>query len=252
MDKDTIKRNFSQCAACYDMYSDIQNKCTLKLIDIIEDKNPCDILEIGCGTGNYTRLLKNRFPDAYITAVDISPGMIEVAKEKFKNGRVRFYIEDGENLNIDKTFNLITSSSVFQWFDNPKSSFEKYSRMLTKNGTFVFSAFGPDTFKELQNVVSSHKPGASISAGHFISKQEIQSLLKSAFGESFIFEETITKRYASLLDMLKSIKYTGTRGDTKTDRLWTKNLLKSLQDIYTDMFGGITATYQIFFCKCKT
>lgn len=41
------------------------------------------ILELGCGPGNVTRLLKSRFPGARITAIDLAPTMIEIARQQF-------------------------------------------------------------------------------------------------------------------------------------------------------------------------
>ena len=38
------------------------------------------ILELGCGPGNVTKLLKIRFPESQITAIDLAPNMIEIAR----------------------------------------------------------------------------------------------------------------------------------------------------------------------------
>ena len=38
------------------------------------------ILELGCGPGNVTRALKNRLPESEITAIDLAPRMIEIAR----------------------------------------------------------------------------------------------------------------------------------------------------------------------------
>ena len=49
---------------------------TLKLLP---DLNSCDVLEVGCGRGDFTIELARRFPKARITGVDFSPKAIEVA-----------------------------------------------------------------------------------------------------------------------------------------------------------------------------
>ena len=53
-----------------------------------------DILELGCGTGALTALIRQRHPAAAITAVDAAPDMIEIARERVASigagGRVTF------------------------------------------------------------------------------------------------------------------------------------------------------------------
>ncbi|MCL5674815.1 MAG: methyltransferase domain-containing protein [Candidatus Omnitrophica bacterium] len=252
MNKQAILKNFSRCAEYYDFYSNIQNECAMELIRMFRNKNFQKILEPGCGTGNYTMILKNRFPDARITAFDLSPEMINRARGKLNNDSVDFSVKDAEEPGLSGKFDLITSNAVFQWLEDIKNAFEKYKRLLVPEGVFAFSMFGPDTFKELQKVLSiCYKKDFSISAGCFMSENEIRRILKSTFGHVYIFEETIRIKYESLFHLLETIKYTGIRGDVKTGNLWTKNFLTAIQNLYIEIFGGIMTTYQIFLCKTE-
>ena len=81
MNKEIIARNFSRCAYLYDRYADVQKKAALEILGQIQDYSFSKILEIGCGTGNYTLLLREKFKRASITALDISRKMIEVAQK---------------------------------------------------------------------------------------------------------------------------------------------------------------------------
>lgn len=56
------------------------------------------ILDLCCGTGLSTEALVEAYPDAEITAVDQSPGMLEVARRKPALSRVRFIQGDAMNL----------------------------------------------------------------------------------------------------------------------------------------------------------
>ena len=58
-----------------DSYSDSIDKFCAQ----ISIKQP-KILELGCGPGNVTSLLKIRFPEAHITAIDLAPKMIKIAQ----------------------------------------------------------------------------------------------------------------------------------------------------------------------------
>jgi len=56
------------------------------------------ILELGCGPGNVTRLLKLRFPDSQITAIDLAPQMIEIARKQLPD--VDFVVMDVRDISI--------------------------------------------------------------------------------------------------------------------------------------------------------
>jgi trans-aconitate methyltransferase len=47
------------------------------------------ILELGCGPGNVTKELKDRFPKAQITALDLAPKMIEIARKQVPDADFR-------------------------------------------------------------------------------------------------------------------------------------------------------------------
>lgn len=63
----------------------------------IENDQP-KILELGCGPGNVTRLLKLRFPDSQITAIDLAPQMIEIARKQLPD--VDFVVMDVRDISI--------------------------------------------------------------------------------------------------------------------------------------------------------
>ena len=64
------------------------------LTEKIEAVNPKRIIDIGCGPGNSTAVLKKQFPDAYILGVDFSPNMIEKAKTDYPD--MDFMLFDAE------------------------------------------------------------------------------------------------------------------------------------------------------------
>ncbi len=254
MDKELIRRNFSIHAKDYDMHCSVQNLCALKLISRIEAGHFSKILDIGCGTGNYTKLLREKFPSAEITAMDISRDMIEITRKKLPGHLMEAMVADAETENLKERFDFITSNSSFQWFENLEKTLIKYRALLSKNGLLLFSTFGPLTFKELKDCLrESYEEDMEISSSHFIDKKEIEEILeKIHFRKKRIEEEIITEHYPSLLDLLSSIKYTGTRGVGINARgIWTPAIIDRLERIYRKKFKSIRATYQVFFCQLE-
>ena len=73
---DEFADEFAQRFMNVDAYRDsIEQFC-----DLIQPDRP-RILELGCGPGNVTRVLKTRFPESRITAIDLAPAMIEIARK---------------------------------------------------------------------------------------------------------------------------------------------------------------------------
>ncbi|MBU1262486.1 methyltransferase domain-containing protein [bacterium] len=237
MDKKDIATRFSKYAKFYDSFSDIQRSACLGLINEM-GVEPQDILEIGCGTGFYTKLLKERFPLAKIVSIDISAEMVKMAKKKVEKSL--FFVADGEGLGIKKRFSLITGSSCFQWFFNLRETLFQYKNILKSKGEILFTIFGKDTFQELREVVGM--------PAFLISKDDLTEIMKELNGS--LREERIIEEHPSIFFLLEKIKYSG-EGMRLRNGLWTKGAIENLEKAYKSRFERIVATYQIFFCKIK-
>ncbi len=250
IDKDTLERNFSRYAHLYDEYSTIQRMAADRLIKEVAVGRVRNILEIGCGTGNYTRLLKDAFLDARLSALDISARMIEIAKSKFNDTGIEFIICDAEEVYTEARFDLITSNATFQWFHNFGKTAANYRNLLTEEGAMVFSTFGPTTFQELAWSIKKVLGDVSIASDLFLSQAELKKILKAHFGKVAVKEVVVKECYNSLAELLAVIKYTGVRGGGMNGAFsWKRSLLKMVESVYRKKFGNIEASYQIFFCK---
>jgi malonyl-CoA O-methyltransferase len=248
--KEILKNNFSKSAPTYDRHCSVQDACGLRLIDGIKRGDFHDVLDVGCGTGNYTRLLKDRFPDARITALDISSKMVAIARKKITSERVAFAVADAEELTLDGRFDLISSNACFQWFTDLRKAFLCYRGLLRDNGFIAFSTFGPKTFYELKEALRAMRPAAAIAATDFAGRGEIETVLNDVFGQAVVTEEIIREEAESLRELLRKIRYTGARGARILEAgFWTPGGIARLEDIYRRKFGRIVATYQVFFCR---
>jgi malonyl-CoA O-methyltransferase len=252
IDKETIRKNFSRFAASYDTYSGIQLRAGARLIKLTTPARCAEILDIGCGTGNYTRLLRDKFPAAKIKAIDISERMINIAKRKLFGSGVEFIVADAEEINLIEGFDLITSNACLQWFADPETALKNYSNILNAGGTISFSVFGPATFRQLHQAIADlFKKKISISSTFFFSWDRLSEILEKYFHRIHIEEQLFGESYVSLRQLLNTIKYTGTRGAGLNGRALGKRQLTELEKIYKDKFNDITATYQLFYCRAK-
>ncbi len=256
MNKKVIIRNFSRYANYYDQYADVQKMAALKLLGQICEKSFNSVLEIGCGSGNYTVFLRDKFSSARLKAIDISDRMIAIARDKLKGRGVDFIVEDAENSELSENFGLITSNACFQWFSDLEKALIKYKDSLSQNGIISFSIFGPDTFCELNASLRS-VTGDSVTANGFVKKEIIETLLMRFFRAVVIEEIRYVEFFSSLKELLDKIKYTGIRGEGLTGKtFFGPGLTGRLEKAYWDKFSivnngqkQIPATYQVFLCR---
>jgi ubiquinone/menaquinone biosynthesis C-methylase UbiE len=97
---------------------------------------PRRVLDLGTGTGVVALALADRYPEAEILGVDLSPGMIEEARRKVPAelaGRVGFEVGDAAALGSpDGVFELVVLSNMIPFFD-------ELARVVAPGGTIVFS-----------------------------------------------------------------------------------------------------------------
>jgi ubiquinone/menaquinone biosynthesis C-methylase UbiE len=95
------------------------------------------VLELGCGTGYFTREMVHS--GAEITAIDISPDLLAIAKANISASNVIFKEENAYNMSFQPAiFDTIVGSSVLHHLDIEKSMAEIY-RVLKSGGTMVFT-----------------------------------------------------------------------------------------------------------------
>ena len=80
--------------------------------------NPKSILDIGCGPGNSTNALAERFCDAHITGIDSSQNMLDSAIAAYPKLDFRKCCVPDELDCIDGKFDLIFSNACIQWIPN--------------------------------------------------------------------------------------------------------------------------------------
>jgi ubiquinone/menaquinone biosynthesis C-methylase UbiE len=97
------------------------------------------ILDIACGTGELENLLLNEEPNRSIVGIDISEGMLEIAKEKCqKYPNVSFAIANASDLPFpNNSFDTIVSANAFHYFDRPDIVLREMRRVIQPEGRII-------------------------------------------------------------------------------------------------------------------
>lgn len=189
----------------YNEYNEMP--ATLSLLKNIKGKK---ILDLGCGTGIYTKILKKR--GAVVSGIDLSPKMIDIAKHHIKG--VDFRVGSAYRLPYESgTFDMVLASLVIHYFSNLDKAFREIRRVLRKDGIFIFSTDNPvisvthrikgkprkyrvftDYFKEGKFYEHWPKFGVRMPYQHFTFQTWIRTIVKNGFViEDVIDTKTVKK-----------------------------------------------------------
>lgn len=104
------------------------------------------VLELGCGTGNFSLALAARYPSAELTVVDAAQEMIEVTRQRLSaansalGARTRFLAARFEDLVLDAdTYDVVTSCISLHHVQDKAAVFGAIARTLKPGGRFCFA-----------------------------------------------------------------------------------------------------------------
>jgi malonyl-CoA O-methyltransferase len=259
--KQGIRRNFARRAGSYDRFAGTQRLMARGLLALAEAEvaQAGRILEIGCGTGYLTRLLRGLNAGARLVALDLDPALVTAARRRLGTGNgVSWLVADAEVLEAGP-FDLIIANAAFQWLTAPGAALASYFRSLNPGGALAFSTLGPGTCAEL---AASLKDAAAalglpaalaIPAQNFIDREGWTNLLRQAgFGEPRVWREPVTAAFPSVRHFLKALQATG--ATNPEPRPFSPRLLKAMATAYEANFGAggaIFATYEIIWALAR-
>jgi ubiquinone/menaquinone biosynthesis C-methylase UbiE len=106
----------------------------------VEGQRIKTILDLGCGTGRFSEALAVRF-DAEVIGIDPSTKMLDQARGKQHDARIRYEPGHGESIPLpSNSVDLIFMSMVFHHFENPKLVASECRRVLRTGGTVFLRA----------------------------------------------------------------------------------------------------------------
>lgn len=149
-DKRQVAASFSRAAASYDSVAELQRDVGTQLLERLPAGFvPSRWLDLGCGTGYFTRALASRFTRSSGVALDIAEGMLNHARPL--GGAEHFIAGDAERLPLqDASLELIFSSLAVQWCADFEAVLGEAFRALKPGGIFAFASLCTGTLSELR------------------------------------------------------------------------------------------------------
>lgn len=136
MDQNSIIKSYKRVSSFYDYtFGKIFKPGQRALIEKMSCNDSDIVLEIGIGTGASLQFYPNK---TNVVGIDISPDMLDLAKEKIKNNKIENkYISmmNGEHLSFpDNTFDKVAAMYVMSVTQNPKNLIDEMKRVCKDDG----------------------------------------------------------------------------------------------------------------------
>ncbi|MFQ5449884.1 MAG: methyltransferase domain-containing protein [Nitrospinaceae bacterium] len=154
--------SFSRHAKSYDRHAHLQKTMAERLASLLPDVLPDRVLEIGCGTGVFTRHLLAH-PIRWLVLNDIAPAMTDLLRERVTLPPSARIVHGNAGRMDFESAGLIAANAVFQWFPHPGDTLCHLARFLAPGGRLIFSTFGPGTLQEFRETAQLQSPATLLS-----------------------------------------------------------------------------------------
>ncbi|EAU53386.1 malonyl-ACP O-methyltransferase BioC [Mariprofundus ferrooxydans] len=258
-----VGRAFSGASETYDAHAVLQREIADRLLahlDFIKIE-PQRILDIGCGTGYFTRLLRGRYKRAALVAFDLSESMLQYTRSAHArrmpwHGRHHHAAGDAAQLPFKSgSFDLVCSNLAMQWVNDPQQMLAEMRRVLAPGGLMLFSTFGRRTLSELRQTLASIETER---AGHVLPFPDVMSLgdalMKLPVELPVTDSDLFTLTYPDVMALVRELKGLGASASAIRGRragLYGRSLIRELEQRYPERYqmedGRLSATFEALY-----
>lgn len=261
VDLNRVRRHFSGRTASYDRHAAVQKMVVERLLALLaESGSPAGpVLEVGTGTGLLAEGIMALWPAVRPLVSDLAHDMTCHACRRL-DGLAAVDADCRALPFFPECFNLVCSSSVYQWVTDLKQAFAESARVLAPGGRFVFALFGEGTLDELQESYryAARQAGREVLHLHvFPGPEKVRHALDGAgFGGIELYREDLVEYHGEVGDLLRGLKGIGAvnASPLRPRGIASRKIMQGMMDNYRQRFSGergIPATYRVIYGKGK-
>src|SRR5262245_24725061 len=146
-----ISSRFGASAERYERHAGLQRATAPRLARLLPGLEAPRVLELGCGTGLFSRHLLQRYSGGHFVLTDAAPAMIAECRRNLAllgPAQISFEVMDAGEAGGHAGLDLIVSSMTLHWLPDPVASLERLSRFLAPGGMLLYATLGPESFVE--------------------------------------------------------------------------------------------------------
>jgi len=155
----------------YAVFSGHRGRPFADLLARVDTDAPELVVDLGCGPGELTLGLAERWPDARIIGVDSSPDMLGRARELDRAGRVEWVeasAEDWDPTGSGASIDVLVTNATLQWVPGHLRLIPSWIESLTPGGIFAMqvpSNFDAPSHRLMREVAARHPRAADLQPG---------------------------------------------------------------------------------------
>jgi trans-aconitate 2-methyltransferase len=146
----------------YLTFADERGRPFVDLLARVGADDPRTVVDLGCGPGNLTTLLADRWPDADVVGLDSSPEMI--AKARGTDARVSYHVADLRDWAPAAPVDVLVSNATLQWVPDHLALLPRLVAAVAPGGWFAFQV--PGNFDEPSHTIRTELAGEAPYAAH--------------------------------------------------------------------------------------
>ena len=133
----------------YLTYADERGRPFVELLSRVAAEDPREVVDLGCGPGNLTALLAERWPGAHVLGLDSSAEMI--AKARASSDRVAFEVADLRDWRPSGAVDVLVSNATLQWVPGHLQLLPELVAKVAPAGWLAFQV--PGNFEEPSHTI---------------------------------------------------------------------------------------------------
>ncbi|HSY40587.1 MAG TPA: trans-aconitate 2-methyltransferase [Polyangia bacterium] len=164
--------------AQYLKFGDERTRAARELLARVPLERAERVVDLGCGPGNSTALLSERWPNARLSGVDNSPEMLERARRDFPS--IEWILDDAGSYRASEPVDLLFANAVFHWLPDHATLFPSLIGALRQGGALAVQM--PQSFEE-----PSHRLMREVRARMMPGRREVKAATPVA-GPAFYYD----------------------------------------------------------------
>ena len=255
LDRRLLLRAVERAALTYGQSSFLSEEIGRRLLESLAGVRiaPRKVLDIGAGSGIFTRALRQQYPKARLLALDLSQAMLRESRKRTRRffSNQAFVRGDMTALPVaSDSIDLAVSNVALPWCRSLTRTFAELNRVTKPGGFVLFSTLGRDTLSELRDAWTAVDDYVHVHS--FIDMHDVgDALMAAGFVDVVVHAERLTIEYDDAKQLMSDLKAAGAQNVARGRRrgLMGQGALKTMLRAYEHhrSDGKLPATYEVVY-----
>lgn len=257
LDKKKVAQSFGRAAPTYDTVAQLQRDVGKHLLQYapVQLTSNAIVIDLGSGTGFFSRQLAARFEPANVIGLDIAEGMLrfsrQQAQQQTSSRQIKWLCADAESLPLaDQSVDFIFSSLVIQWCSNLLQLLRELARVLKPGGQLVVATLGPNTLHELKSAWQRADNYVHVNQFQPQDSLRFAAVAANLAIDHFAVEQRVIY-FDRLTELTRELKALGAHNinSGKPEGLTGRSRIAAFKNAYEQYREerGLPATYEVFY-----